>query len=47
MPSIEQFEMFVAVVDEGAVRQAAKKVHKTQPTVTAAIKKMESTLGLV
>ncbi len=46
MPSIEQFEMFVAVVDEGAVRQAAKKVHKTQPTVTAAIKKMESTLGL-
>lgn len=46
MPSIEQYQMFVAVAESKSLREAAERVFKTQPTVTSAIKKMESSLGV-
>lgn len=46
MPSIEQYKMFIAVAEANSLRAAAKKIYKSQPTVTTAIKKMEDELNL-
>jgi len=46
MPSIEQYQMLVAIAESDSLRAAAKKVFKTQPTVTTAIKKMETELAI-
>ena len=46
MPSIEQYKMFIAVAESSSLRSAAKKIYKSQPTVTTAIKKMEDELSL-
>ncbi|GAB6262391.1 LysR family transcriptional regulator [Photobacterium sp. R1] len=42
--TIEQWKMFVAVVEEGGFAQAGEKLFKTQPTVSHAIRKMEQSL---
>src|SRR5262245_52056055 len=36
-----QLEMFVAVAEEGTVRKAAARVHRTQPAVSMALRKLE------
>jgi LysR family transcriptional regulator, low CO2-responsive transcriptional regulator len=41
-----QFEMFVAVVEEGSVQGASERVFRTQPAVSIAIKKLEEELGV-
>ncbi|MGB0898078.1 MAG: LysR family transcriptional regulator [Psychrobium sp.] len=46
MPSIEQYKMFIAVAESNSLRSAAKKIYKSQPTVTTAIKKMEDELSI-
>lgn len=46
MPSIEQYKMFVAVAEADSLREAAKKIFKSQPTVTSAIKNMEEELQI-
>lgn len=40
-----QLEMFVAVVEEGSVHKAAKRVCRTQPAVSLAIRKLEDGIG--
>lgn len=40
-----QLEHFLAVVDEGSFTRAAERVFRTQPAVSASIKKLEQTLG--
>jgi DNA-binding transcriptional LysR family regulator len=46
MPSIEQYKMFVAVAEANSLRDAAKTIFKSQPTVTSAIKNMEEELQI-
>lgn len=46
MVSIEQLKILVAVVESQSLREAAARVYKTQPAVTAGIKQLESMLGL-
>lgn len=46
MPSIEQYKMFVAIAESNSLRDAAKKIFKSQPTVTSAIKNMEEELQI-
>jgi DNA-binding transcriptional LysR family regulator len=41
-----QFEMFVAVVEEGSVQGASERVFRTQPAVSIAIKKLEEEVGV-
>lgn len=43
----EQLRMFIAVVDQGSFRAAAKAVFKTQSTVSAAVKALEDELGFL
>jgi DNA-binding transcriptional LysR family regulator len=40
-----QLEHFLAVVDEGSFSRAAERVFRTQPAVSASIKKLEQTIG--
>jgi DNA-binding transcriptional LysR family regulator len=40
-----QLEMFVAIVEEGSVREAAEKVFRTQPAVSIGIRKLEEEIG--
>lgn len=40
-----QLEMFVAVVEEGSVHKAARRVCRTQPAVSLAIRKLEEGVG--
>ncbi len=40
-----QLEMFVAVVDEASVCKAAERVHRTQPAVSMALRKLEQELS--
>lgn len=40
-----QLEMFVAVVEEGSVHKAARRVCRTQPAVSLAIRKLEEGIG--
>jgi len=44
--SLEQWRALVAVVDAGGYAQAAAALHKSQSTVTYAVQKMESLLGV-
>lgn len=44
--SLEQWRALVAVVDAGGYAQAAGHLHKTQSSVSYAVQKMESLLGL-
>ncbi|MCO1336753.1 LysR family transcriptional regulator [Microbulbifer sp. OS29] len=41
----EQLKMFIAVVEQGSFRGAAKAIFKTQPTISNAIKKLEEEFG--
>jgi DNA-binding transcriptional LysR family regulator len=42
----DQIEALIAVVDTGSFRSAAKSLHKTQSTVSAAVKKLEEEIGV-
>jgi len=42
---IHQLETFLAVVDEKGFSRAAKRLHRTQPAVSQAIRKLEEDLG--
>jgi DNA-binding transcriptional LysR family regulator len=42
---LHQLEMFVAVVEEGSVQRAAKRVFRTQPAVSVTVRKLESQIG--
>ncbi|GAM66533.1 transcriptional regulator [Vibrio sp. JCM 19236] len=44
-PSFEQLLAFVTVVNRGSFRAAARKLHKTQPTISAAIQNLELEIG--
>jgi len=44
--TLEQLEAFIAIAREGSVRAAAKVLNKTQPTVSAGIKKLEGELNV-
>lgn len=44
--SLEQWRALVAVVEAGGYAQAAETLHKTQSTVTYAVQKLESLLGV-
>ncbi|MBN7819741.1 LysR family transcriptional regulator [Bowmanella yangjiangensis] len=43
--SLEQWSMFIAVVDNGGFAQAGDALFKTQSTISHSIKKLESTVG--
>lgn len=43
--SLEQWRMFIAVVDSGGFAQAGDALYKTQSTISHGINKLESTLG--
>ncbi len=44
--TLEQLKMLVTIADFGGILAAAGKLHKTQPTVSVAIKKLEDELRL-
>ena len=44
--TLEQWRALIAVVDGGGSAQAAERLHKTQSTVTYAVQKLESLLGV-
>lgn len=44
--SLEQWRALVAVVEEGSYAKAAEALHKTQSSVTYAVQKLESSLGV-
>ena len=44
--TLEQWEALVAVVEAGSYARAAERLHKTQSTVTYAVQKIESLLGV-
>lgn len=44
--SIEQWQALVAVVDAGSYAAAAEQLHKTQSTLSYAVKKLETMLGV-
>ncbi len=44
--TLEQWRALIAVVDAGGYAQAAQLLHKTQSTVTYAVQKMETLLGV-
>jgi DNA-binding transcriptional LysR family regulator len=44
--SLDQWRALLAVVDEGGYAQAAKALHKSQSSVTYAVQKLESLLGV-
>ena len=41
-----QLEMFVAVVEEGTVRSASRKVFRSQPALSMAVRKLEQELDI-
>lgn len=43
--TLEQLRVLKAIVEHGTLKQAASSLHKTQPAVTMAIKKLEQQLG--
>jgi DNA-binding transcriptional LysR family regulator len=44
--TLEQWQALVAVVDAGSYARAAERLHKTQSTVTYAVQKLQSVLGV-
>ena len=46
MASLRQLEYLVAVADTGSLRQAARRLGVTQPTLTVQITALEETLGV-
>jgi DNA-binding transcriptional LysR family regulator len=44
--TLEQWRCLVAVVDAGGYAQAALRLHKSQSSVTYAVQKLESLLGV-
>jgi DNA-binding transcriptional LysR family regulator len=46
-PTLQQLECFDAVVSEGSFQAAAQKMRRAQPSVFAAVKNLETQLGLV
>ena len=44
--SLEQWQAFIAVVKEGGYANASKKLHKSQPTLSYLVKKIEDTLNV-
>ncbi|WP_323844198.1 LysR family transcriptional regulator [Microbulbifer magnicolonia] len=44
--SLEQWRCLVAVVEEGGYAQAAERLHKSQSSVSYAVQKLESVLGI-
>src|SRR5438105_12767055 len=44
--TLEQWQALVAVVDAGGYAQAAERLHKSQSSVTYAVQKLESLLGV-
>ena len=44
--TFEQLRMLVAIADTGGVLAAAESLHRTQPTVSVAIRKLEDELGV-
>ena len=45
--TLEQLEIFKAVVNQGSFRAAADKLWKTQPAISIAIKKLEEEFGII
>ncbi len=45
--TLDQMRMLVTIADTGGVLAAAEVLHKTQPTVSVAIKKLEEEFGLL
>ena len=45
MLDTDQLRSFMAIVDSGSFTRAAERCRVSQPTLTAAIKKLESELG--
>lgn len=45
--TLEQLRMLVKIADKGGVLAAAEALHRTQPTISVAIKKLEGDLGLM
>jgi len=45
MLNLAQVDTFLAVIDEGGFREAARRLNTSQPTVTQHIKKLEAVLG--
>ena len=43
----EKLRMFIAVAELGSFRSAAKELHKTQSTVSAAVKSLEDEFGIL
>ena len=46
LPTLRQLEFLCAVADQGSFSKAADSCHVTQPTLSAAIKEVESMLGV-
>ncbi len=44
--TLDQWRVFIAVVDAGGYSQAAERVHKTQSSVSYAVQKIEQLLGV-
>lgn len=46
LPTLRQLEFLCAIADEGSFSKAAEACHVTQPTLSSAIKEVESLLGI-
>ncbi|CUB04459.1 LysR family transcriptional regulator [Marinomonas fungiae] len=44
---LDQLRAFIAVVETGSFRAAAEAIHKTQPSISAAVKALEEQYGIV
>ena len=44
--TLEQWRALVAVVDAGGFAHAAERLHKTQSTVSYAVRRLEESLGV-
>lgn len=44
--TLDQMKILVAIFDAGSVLAAAKKLHRTQPTISVGLKKLEDELGV-
>src|SRR3970040_2488195 len=44
--TLDQWDVLISVVESGGYAKAAERLHKSQSTLTYAIKKLESLLGV-